>query len=212
MFMRCSIVSLSLLIACGVGDSPSGSGSGTGTGNGTGGGTGGGSGSGSGSGDGTGTGMTATKFLDEMGHKFCDEAFTCKANFPTDQGVTFDQAFGTSAMQCYTDSLAADQPMLVEQEITAGKIKFNAADASTCLAGITFSTCSDFWQNGGTMPAACDTALVGTVADGAACVVDFDCSSLQSYCDPTAKKCTPDTTGTRTAGRIDRPLASAGLN
>src|SRR5690242_15516089 len=72
---------------------------GTGTGNGSG--TGGGSGSGNGSGNGNGNGggtqnMTATRFLEQINMKFCDEAFTCKGSFPTDEGGTFDEAFGAS--------------------------------------------------------------------------------------------------------------------
>jgi hypothetical protein len=35
------------------------------------------------------------------------------------------------------------------------------------------------------------SAMVGTIADGGACVVDFDCSNVQSYC--ASGKCTVDT-------------------
>jgi hypothetical protein len=35
--------------------------------------------------------------------------------------------------------------------------------------------------------------LVGNVADGGACVIDFDCTNLESICDPTTNKCGPDT-------------------
>ena len=204
-----SIVFVSMLAAC-AGSAPDGSTGGNGSG--TGSGTGNGDGTGSGSGTGTGTGMTATKFLDEVGHKICDEAFMCKASFPTDFGGTFEEIFGTSASQCYTESLASFEPMIVEQKITAGTIKWNAADATTCLAGVTFGTCTEFWQNGPNMPAACDTALVGTIADGQACAVDLECSNIQSYCDPTTKKCTVDATGARTAPRFDQPIGPAVFN
>jgi len=206
------ILFVSFLAACAGSAPDSGAGSGSGSGTGSGGGDGTGSGGGSGGGGG-GTSTGATQFLDQMGHKICDEAFMCKSSFPTDFGGTFDEVFGTTATQCYTDSLASFDPMKVEQQITAGTIKFNAADAATCLAGLTFpATCADFWQNGPTMPAACDTALVGTIADGQACVVDLECSNVQSYCDPTSKKCTVDTTGARTAPRYDQPIGPAVLN
>ena len=122
----------------------------------------------------------------------------CKASFPTDQGVTFEQAFGTSAMACYADADAYYNVPAVVAAINAGKITWNQADATACLAGITFPACTTYWTNGPNEPAACATALVGKVADGQACTVDFECSSAMSYCDETSKKCTPDTTGTRT--------------
>jgi hypothetical protein len=65
-----------------------------------------------------------------------------------------------------------------------------------------FPACTTFWQSGPTAPAACQTAIVGTIADGAACLVDYECSGTSSYCDATSKKCTPDTTtGARTTPR-----------
>ncbi|HEY5946771.1 MAG TPA: hypothetical protein VIV40_14810 [Kofleriaceae bacterium] len=181
-----------LIAACGVSDKPDGGGGGGG-----GGGSGGGDGSGSGSGSGGGGGSTDTSgvasFLHGMAVKYCDEAFTCKASFPTDAGVTFEQAFGASAMACYADADMYNNAAAVAAQITAGTITWNPADAMTCLAGITFGTCAEFWMSGANQPAACATALVGHVADGAACVVDYECSNASSYCDATTKKCTVDT-------------------
>ena len=82
-----------------------------------------------------------------------------------------------------------------QQQIVAGKITFNPADAASCIAGITFGTCTEFWQTGGNFPQACATALVGTVADGGACVTHIDCTNPSSYCE--GAKCTPDATGAR---------------
>lgn len=140
--------------------------------------------------------MTATQYLTAMEMKYCDEAFSCQASFPTSQGVTFAQAFGASASECYSDGAAYDMPAQVEAEITAGKIHFDGAAAAACVAGIMFGTCTDFWAGtGGTYPTECGTALVGTIADGGACVVDYDCSSAQSVCDPTAHTCGPQAQG-----------------
>jgi hypothetical protein len=140
--------------------------------------------------------MTATQYLTAMEMKYCDEAFACQASFPTDQGVTFADAFGASASECYSDGAAYDMPAQVEAEITAGKIHYDGAAAAACVAGLSFGTCTDFWAGtGGTYPTECDTALVGTVADGGACVVDYDCSSAQSVCDPTAHTCGPQAQG-----------------
>jgi hypothetical protein len=128
-----------------------------------------------------------------MAQKYCDEAFMCKASFPADAGVTFDEAFGASAQACVADSATYDMPAQVEAKITAGTIKFNGADAAACVNGLTFPACDAFWQEGPMFPAACATAMVGTVADGGACVVDYECASFTSYCDETTQKCTADT-------------------
>ncbi len=197
------------LAAC-AGTAPGGGGGGDdGGGDGTGGGSGGGDGSGSGGGDGSGGGGGSTdtsgleSFVHGLGVKYCDEAFACKASFPTDAGITFDEAFGPSAMACYADNDASfDIPAIVAQ-IQAGTILWNASDANTCLAGITFGTCEEFWQQGGNEPAACATALAGTIADGGACVTDWECVNLASYCDETTKLCTVDTGEARTAPSTD---------
>jgi hypothetical protein len=140
--------------------------------------------------------MTATQYLAAMDMKYCDEAFTCQASFPTTTGDTFADEFGASASECYSDSAAYEMPAQVEAEITAGKIHYDAAAAQACVSGLTFGSCTDFWNGtGGTVPTECDTALVGTVADGGACVVDYDCSNVESVCDPTAHTCGPEAQG-----------------
>jgi hypothetical protein len=184
---------LCVLTACAAQLSPTGGSQGGSNSQGGGGGGEGGGGGGGGGGSNTGGGgsMTATQFLTQMEMKYCDEAFTCQASFPASQGVTFADEFGASASVCYSDGAAYDMPAQVESEITAGKIHYDAAAAASCVSGVTFGACTDFWMNGGTYPAACDTALVGTIADGGACVVDYDCSSADSVCDPTAHTCGP---------------------
>jgi hypothetical protein len=190
-----TIIFASLVAAAGcVGEAPDPLGGGND--NGGGGGGGGGSGDDSGGG-GDPSSMTATKFLDELGKKFCDQAFSCRSSFPTDEGITFQEAFGATQQQCYADSLEWNEPQKVEQQIAAGKIKWNAADAAGCLAGITFGSCTQFWDQGPSMPASCDTALVGTVADGGACVTHLECVNALSYCDGSTRKCTPEPTGAR---------------
>lgn len=188
--MRKTMFLLVLLSACTAELAPTGGGAPTGGNPGSGGTPNPGGGTPPGGGGGGGGSMTATQYLTQMEMKFCDEAFTCKASFPTTQGVTFDQEFGTSASQCYSDGAAQDMPAQVEAEITAGKIHYDAAAAQACVTGLMFGACTDFWNGtGGTFPAECSTALVGTVADGGACVVDYDCSSAASVCDPTNHTC-----------------------
>lgn len=187
----------SSLSACVVGDASAPPGT-AGNGNGGNGGNGNGNGNGGGSGNGSGTGqngtMTATDFLTAMEMATCDNAFACKASFPTDAGVTFDQAFGTSQAACYAQAAQVDDPTGVEAAIAGGTIQFDGAAAADCAAGIAATACTTFWQAGLTLPAACDSAMLGTVADGGACTVDYECASAQSVCDPTAKTCGAATT------------------
>lgn len=146
-----------------------------------------GNGGGSGGGGGGGGSISATDYLSRMDQKYCDEAFTCQASFPAMTGETFADDFGASAQDCYADAAAYEMASVVESEIAAGKIHFDGTAAAQCIAGITFGTCSAFWTNGGDYPAACDTAMVGTIADGGACVVDYDCSNPDSSCLDTHK-------------------------
>jgi hypothetical protein len=126
-----------------------------------------------------------------MGMKDCDEAFACKASFPTTTGETFDQAFGANAQACYADAAGYYMPQTLQSEIDAGKIHYDGVAAADCVAGITYPDCATYWQSGGNYPASCDMAMVGTIADGGACVVDFDCSNVMSVCDTTTMKCGP---------------------
>jgi hypothetical protein len=47
--------------------------------------------------------------------------------------------------------------------------------------------------------------MVGTIADGGACVVDYECTGETSYCDETSKKCTPDASGARKVPLLNEP-------
>jgi hypothetical protein len=179
------LVSIFVLAACAA-DSPDGDSSGDGDGAGTG--EGGGSGGGGGSGSG-GSSMTASRFLEEINKKFCDEAFTCRSSFPMEKG-TFDEAFGSSQTACYAQANEDFSGAQIDAQVAAGKITFNAAAATTCLAGIMYGTCEQFWQEGPQEPGECDTVLVGTVANGGACVTSFDCANATSYCDETTNQCT----------------------
>jgi hypothetical protein len=152
-------------------------------------------GSGSGSGSGSDTPppppITVDMFLQQMAMTDCTEAFACMASFPTDSGDTFAQDYGASVSDCVTMENSFDPPATVASEIAAGKIMFDGSAAAACAAGITYASCTEYWTDGGDYPAACDTALVGSVADGGACLIDFDCSNFDSLCE--SSKCTVDT-------------------
>jgi hypothetical protein len=132
--------------------------------------------------------MTAAEYLTALGKKDCDDAFTCKASFPTDAGVTFDEAFGATAMACYTDAAQYYNATAVQAAITAGKIAFDGTAAKACVDGFTAPTCSTYWTQGPDFATACDTAMVGKVATGATCAIDFECAG-DNWCDDATKKC-----------------------
>jgi hypothetical protein len=132
--------------------------------------------------------MTAAEFLTAMGKKDCDDAFTCKANFPTDAGVTFPEAFGADVNACYTDAASYYNATAVQAAITAGKIAFDGTAAKACVDGFKAPTCTTYWTAGPDFVAACDTAMVGKVATGGACTIDFECAG-ENWCDDTTKKC-----------------------
>lgn len=139
--------------------------------------------------DPTGGSMTPAEFLTAMGRKDCDDAFACKANFPTDAGVTFAEAFGADANACYADAAQYYDANAVQASITAGKITFSGSAAKACVDGFKAPTCSTYWTQGPDFAAACETAMVGKVATGGACTNDFECASSENWCDDTTKKC-----------------------
>ena len=182
--MRFLLVILTVLTGCGaqLGGEPPGQGGGGESGSGKGDGDGDGSGSGSGSGSG-GMALRAGDFLDQLGVVQCDQAFVCRADFPPDVGVTFEQAIGTTPAECYADASAFYMPAQVEASIAAGRITYDESAAASCVAGITFgATCTEFWQIGAQFPAACDQSLAGTIANGGTCSIDFDCTGVTSIC------------------------------
>jgi hypothetical protein len=130
---------------------------------------------------------TLDGFLTGLPMKYCDQAFKCKANFPTDAEEKFEDIFGNTVQECYSQNQGYD-PMLVDARIQAGTIKWNPGDAEACLSGIMYPACDKYWMDGGTYPEACETALVGTIAVGGVCEIQLECA--ESYCDERTKKCT----------------------
>jgi len=145
-----------------------------------------GDGSGDGTGDGGGSGggeLRAGDFLVELGVVQCDHAFLCRTDFPADVGVTFEEAVGNSAPDCYADANLSLMPAEVEASVAAGRIEYDALAAAGCLAGITFApTCPEYWQSGPQFPAVCGQSLIGTIEDGGSCTIDFDCRGQTSIC------------------------------
>lgn len=133
---------------------------------------------------------TAAQVLTSMDHAECDAAFACKASFPAGQGVTHEEVFGANATACYS-KLATEyyDATAVQASISANKITFDATAAAQCISGLAAApapVCTTLWQTGPSFPIACDGALVGRIADGAACTNDFECDA-GSYCDVTCQ-------------------------
>jgi hypothetical protein len=170
-------------------DSPSGGGAG-----------GGGSGEGGG---GSGGSMMVPAYFTALGKKECDDEFACMATFPADTGVTFTEEFGANVTACYADAAMYYDAAAVQSSVTAGRIAFDVASAAACIGGIPAPVCASYWTQGSPYPAACDKALVGKVADGGACTVDFDCVNSESICDETTKKCGPAPAQARDAAPAD---------
>ena len=138
--------------------------------------------------------MTVGEFLTAMGKSECDDAFACKANFPADEGVTFADAFGATVNACYTDAASYYNATAIQASIAAGKIAFDGTAAKACVDGFKAPTCTTYWTEGPDLPVACDTAMVGKLATGAACTIDFECAG-ENWCDDTTKKCAPPPAG-----------------
>lgn len=123
-----------------------------------------------------GGGATASDVLDRIAKTECDQAFTCEASFPTEFGA-FADIFGASVDECYPLNAEYWNADAVEAAISGGTITFDQAAADECMAGaITAAVCTTFWDEGPGIPDACWGAFAGTVANGGACTIDFECS------------------------------------
>jgi hypothetical protein len=132
--------------------------------------------------DGPSDGSGPAGFVTSFAQAECAEAHECRASFPTDAGVTFEQVFGATLAECETIALAYYDPDAVRMAVQNGTIEYDRDAAQDCLQNLTWGTCTQFWGGQSPLPASCGMALVGTVANGGACVVDFECSSDDSWC------------------------------
>ena len=155
-------------------------------------------------GKGDGTSLTPSTFLTKLGNNECDEAFTCRASFPSSSNHHFEDEWGSTTDECYAGAAAYFMPADVEASVAAGKIKFDAGAAKACLSGIDYGSCSQFWQHGPQYPSACGSALVGTIADGGDCSNDFECAG-DDVCDSTDAVCTAPARNEPAPSRVAMP-------
>lgn len=131
----------------------------------------------------------------------CEKAFACMSSYDAamNNDTPFAQSYGTSVSDCVTRTnailtqlLGADYLTKLDASVDAGRITFDAADAQACLDAGSAQTCDQFFdQNGATYtpPAACGTALAGTVATGGECTIEDDCALSADTCDDATMTC-----------------------
>ena len=135
-------------------------------------------------------------------HRQCQKAFDCKSSYVAamHQNDSFENHYGGATVDACANSVKTllltfngqDFFTKLDASVTAGRIKYNAADYETCLTAGEAETCDQFFrQNGATAapPAACNTAEVGLVATGGACTIDEDCAVDGNSCDSIAHTC-----------------------
>jgi hypothetical protein len=137
-------------------------------------------GSGEGGGGGEQTSMTLSVYFDKIAQVHCEQAFGCRASYPTDRGA-FEATWGASVAECEANLIAAWNPAQVETEIAKGRITYDGSAAVSCLEGVTFAACPDYWNRGIEWAESCYHVVVGTVGIGGACENDYACTSF--YCD-----------------------------
>jgi hypothetical protein len=133
------------------------------------------------------TSMTLSKYFDEIAAIHCEQAFQCRSAFPPDAGYAFEDDWGNSVPECEQRLLAAWNPAQVETEIAKGRITYDGTAAVSCLEGVTFAACPDYWNRGIEWAESCYHVVVGMVQMGGACDNDYSCTSF--LCDQTAHTC-----------------------
>ena len=132
------------------------------------------------------TTMTLSKYFDEIAAVHCNQAFGCRASYPPERGA-FETVWGASIDECEANLIAAWNPAQVETEIAKGRITYDGTAAATCLQGVTFAACPDYWVRGIEWAESCYHVLVGTVQPGGACENSYSCTSYN--CDSLSRTC-----------------------
>jgi hypothetical protein len=139
-----------------------------------------------GGGGGESTTLTLSQYFDKIAQVHCEQAFGCRASFPPEQGV-FEDTWGASVTECEANLIAAWDPKQVETEIAKGRITYDGTAAVTCLEGVTFAACPDYWNRGIEWAESCYHVVVGTVEVGGACDNNYSCTTY--YCDTYSHTC-----------------------
>jgi len=132
------------------------------------------------------TQVTATGYLTQIAMIQCEQAFSCRATYPSD-GVTFQDTWSTSVAACVAMLQAAWGTNLIESEIAKGRIEFDGTAAIDCLAGVAFGSCDTQWTSGIQWADSCYDVMNGNVTVGGSCDSVYACSSYN--CDAVQHQC-----------------------
>jgi hypothetical protein len=141
---------------------------------------------GTGSGSGGAMQMTLSQYFDEIAAIHCQQAFNCKASYPIDRGA-FEATWMASVPECEAMLVNAWNPKQVETEIAKGRITYDPNAAVSCLQGVTFAACPDYWNRGIEWAEACYHVVVAQVNVGGACENNYSCTTYN--CDPALHTC-----------------------
>jgi hypothetical protein len=133
------------------------------------------------------TTTTPTGYLKQIAEIYCGESFTCRAEFPTDRGYPFEAQWGSSNEECVQRLLTSWDPAAIETEIAKGRAMYDGAAGITCLEGVTFGTCADYWASGIHWAESCYHVIIGLIPAGGACDNLYACSSQS--CDVASHTC-----------------------
>jgi hypothetical protein len=138
-------------------------------------------------------GLSVDGYFDQSFETTCSQAHECRAQFPTDQGFTFEELFQDSEPACVANfqQLNDENVIEIQASVDAGRIIFRPGDAAACDAFFDDLSCADLWgaifENDPPQPASCETAFEGTVPAGGTCTNDLDC--VDFGCDDTTMTC-----------------------
>jgi len=142
---------------------------------------------GSGSGGGSQqTTMTLSKYFDEIAAVHCEQAFSCRDAYPADRGA-FETTWGATVPECEASLIRGWNPAQVETEVAKGRIIYDGSAAVSCLQGVTFAACPDYWNRGIEWAESCYHVIVGTVQVGGACDNNYSCTTFS--CDSVSHTC-----------------------
>ena len=145
---------------------------------------------------------SASSATQELYRAQCQAAFDCKSSYDVaGHQSTFAATYGASVSECTTNSIAlmkafygADYLTKLDASVALGRISYDGSLYSTCEAELSDITCDElFAQHGQKRPAppeACEMLIKGTVANGGACTLEFDCADHDANCDGTTNLCT----------------------
>lgn len=104
----------------------------------------------------------------------CNKAFECMDTFPADFPVPFEFLFGNSAAECVDALLPPPEvEQAVRDAIDAGRTIYDPDAARQCNDAMLATACDEFWT--AEEPAVCDQIVMGTLANGEACVIGVEC-------------------------------------